>query len=96
MRLSLQSIREAIVELGLRRPRMVILAAILITLALGALIVRVEIDTDPENMLPSDDPVRVLNRSMREDFGTRDMIVLGIIDEGGVLTSEMLTAAAAR
>jgi hypothetical protein len=90
----MQSVREVIVELGLRWPRMVILGAILITLALGALIVRVEIDTDPENMLPSDDPVRVLNRSMRDDFGTRDMIVLGIIDEGGVLTPETLTAAA--
>ena len=57
-----------IVELGLRWPKLVLLAALVITLALGALIYRAEIDTDPENMLPSDDPVRVLNRSIRADF----------------------------
>ena len=47
-------------------------------------------DTDPENMLPGDDPVRVLNRSIQSDFGTRDMIALGIVNEDGVLTSETL------
>jgi hydrophobe/amphiphile efflux-3 (HAE3) family protein len=89
----LQGLRQAMLELALRRPKLVILGTILVSLALGALMVRVEIDTDPENMLPSDDPVRVLNRSMREDFGTRDMIVLGIVDEGGVLSPEALGAA---
>ncbi|MFQ5873280.1 MAG: hypothetical protein ACE5JL_05715, partial [Dehalococcoidia bacterium] len=87
----IRSLRGAIVELGLSRPKTVILGVILITLALGGLIVRVETDTDPENMLPSNDPVRVLNRSMREDFGTRDMIVLGIVDEDGVMNPETLT-----
>ena len=52
--------------------------------------VRVDVDTDPENMLPHDDPVRVLNRSIQSDFGTRDMIVLGIVNDDGVLTSETL------
>ena len=47
-------------------------------------------DTDPENMLPGDDSVRVLNRSIRSDFGTRDMIVLGIVNDDGVVTSETL------
>ena len=57
---------------------------------LAAIVLRVDVDTDPENMLPSDDPVRVLNRSIQSDFGTRDMIVLGIVNEDGVLTSETL------
>jgi predicted RND superfamily exporter protein len=90
----MDSLREAIVGLGLRRPKTVILASLLLTLVLAALMVRVKIDTDPENMLPRDDPVRVLNESMREDFGVRPMIALGIIDEGGVLTPETMTAAA--
>ncbi|KKK86532.1 hypothetical protein LCGC14_2762300, partial [marine sediment metagenome] len=51
-------------------------------------------DTDPENMLPSADPVRELNRSMREDFGAREMVMLGIVDERGVLTPNTLAAAA--
>ena len=78
----------------MRRPRLVVFSTIFVTLVLGALIARVETDTDPENMLSSDDPVRVLNRSMREDFGTRDMVMLGIIDEQGVLEPETLAATA--
>jgi predicted RND superfamily exporter protein len=89
----LDSIGSAIVELGIRRPRWVITAAILITVVLAAATVRIEIDTDPENMLPGDDPVRVLNERIRDEFGTRDMIVLGIVDEGGVLTPETIAAA---
>ncbi|MEE9262670.1 MAG: MMPL family transporter, partial [Dehalococcoidia bacterium] len=85
---------RGIVELGLRWPRAVLLVAAVITVALGALIYLADIDTDPENMLPSDDPVRVLNRSMRADFGTRDMLVVGVVDQGGVVTGEHLSAAA--
>jgi len=91
----MDSFRDGIVELGLRRPKTVILGSLIVTLVLGALVVRVQIDTDPENMLPGDDPARVLNESMRDDFGVRPMIALGIIDEDGVLTPEMMTAAAA-
>ena len=83
---------RAIVELGLRRPRLVIIGAVLITIVLGALMVRVETDTNPENMLSSDDPVRELNRSLRDDFGTVDMVALGIVDDDGVLAPEMLGA----
>jgi uncharacterized membrane protein YdfJ with MMPL/SSD domain len=83
-----------LVELGLRWPKAVMLATALITLALGALIYLAEIDTDPENMLPADNPVREINRSMRAEFGARDMIVLGVVNEGGVLTAELLASSA--
>jgi predicted RND superfamily exporter protein len=78
----------------MRRPRLVVVGALLVTLVLAALIVRVEADTDPENMLRSDDPVRVLNRSMRDDFGTRDMLMLGIVDSEGTLSAETFNASA--
>ena len=87
---ALNSIQEAVVGLAMDRPRLVMLLTVLVTLVLAAAIVRVDVDTDPENMLPGDDPVRVLNRSIRSDFGTRDMIVLGIVNDDGVLTSETL------
>ena len=89
----LDSIGSAIVDLAINRPRFIIASALLIAVVLAALIVRVQIDTDPENMLPGDDPVRVLNESLREDFGTRDVIALGIVDESGVLKPETIGAA---
>ena len=84
------TLQEAIVGLGMNRPRLVMILTVLVTVVLAAAIVRVDVDTDPENMLPGDDPVRVLNRSVRSDFGTRDMIVLGIVNDDGVLTSDTL------
>ena len=46
----LDSIGSAIVDLGIRRPRSVITVVILITVVLAAATVRIEIDTDPENI----------------------------------------------
>ena len=89
----LDSIGSAIVGLAINRPRFIIASALFIALVLAALMVRVQIDTDPENMLPTDDPVRVLNDSIRQDFGTKDVIALGIVDEGGVLRPETISAA---
>ena len=91
---SSQWVGRRLVELGIRRSGSVILAALVAAVVLGALMVRVETDTDPENMLPGDHSVRVLNGSLRDDFGTGDILALGIIDEGGVTNPEVLTAAA--
>ena len=77
----------------MRRPWRVIAVVAVVTMALGALIARADIDTDPENMLPSDNPVRVLNRDMRQEFGVRDTLVLGIVNDGGVLDADTLGAA---
>jgi len=41
----------------------------------------VKVDTDPENMLPEDEPVRVFHNRMREAFSLYDMIVVGVVNE---------------
>ena len=51
------AIQGAVVGLGMDRPRLVMLLTVLVTVVLAAAIVRVDVDTDPENMLPGDDPV---------------------------------------
>ena len=86
----MQTAQRTIVDFGLNKPKTVVIGALVITMILTALIMTAKIDTDPENMLPSDDPVRVLNHSIREDFGTSDIIALGIINESGVLTEDIL------
>ena len=47
---------------------------------------RLEVDTDPENMLPGDDPVRLLNAELEETFGAGPMIVVGLF--GDVLSPD--------
>jgi len=53
-----------------------------------------KIDTDPENMLPDDEPVRVFHDRMKEIMSLNDMIVVGIVnpedEEHGVFTPQSL------
>lgn len=39
------------------------------------------VDADPENMLDTDEPVRLLHNAMQRDFALNDMIVVGVINE---------------
>ncbi len=74
-------------------PKRVVAAAAVITVLFAAMFVRVDIDTDPENMLASDAPVRLRNADMRETFGTGDMIVVGVFAERSLATPELLAEA---
>jgi predicted RND superfamily exporter protein len=40
-----------------------------------------DVDTDPENMLAEDEPVRVFHNKMKEVFSLHDMVVVGVVNE---------------
>ncbi len=40
-----------------------------------------KVDTDPENMLPEDEPVRVFHNRMKKTFNLYDIVVVGIVNE---------------
>ncbi|MFP4501963.1 MAG: efflux RND transporter permease subunit, partial [Candidatus Hydrogenedentota bacterium] len=82
------------VEAGMNHPRavtgvMVLLCVLFIglvaapTLAPGtfSMLHPVEVDTDPENMLRTDEPVRVFHNAMKEKFNLYDMVVVGVVNE---------------
>ena len=51
------------------------------------------IDSDPENMLPVDEPVRVFHNEMKERFALHDFIVIGVVNDKrpeGIFTAESL------
>jgi len=53
----------------------------------------VEVDTDPENMLSADEPVRIFHDEMKHRMGLHDMVVVGIVredDPKGVFTPSAL------
>ncbi len=53
----------------------------------------VRVDTDPENMLPEDEPVRVFHDRMKKVFSLYDMVVVGVVNEThpeGVFNPESL------
>lgn len=54
----------------------------------------IEVDTDPENMLASDEPVRVFHNEAKKEFDLYDMMVVGIVNESdpdGVFNPGTLT-----
>ena len=66
---------------ALHHPRRVhVLVGILVVAALVQY-PRIKVDTDPENMLPADSPVRMFYRQVKDEFAIYDMIVLGIVND---------------
>ena len=65
----------------IRHPKTIYLATLLMVIVLGAMIPNINIDTDPETMLPASNPARMFHNSVKQDFNLRDSIVVGITNE---------------
>ncbi|NNE08293.1 MAG: RND transporter, partial [Gemmatimonadetes bacterium] len=82
--------KRLLVNLSSNHPKLVIAGALVITMLFASQLPKIHIDTDPENMLRADEPVRLFNHDVKETFALHDMVVLGIVAESGVFTPETL------
>ncbi len=73
-----------------RHPWMVIILASLVTAFFAAQFPKMKIDTDPQNMLKKDEPVRVFDEKTKETFSLHDFIAVGVIKESGAFTPDQL------
>ncbi|MCI5125139.1 MAG: RND transporter, partial [Candidatus Electrothrix sp. AR5] len=81
------------IHFSLRKPKIVTAIMLVFTLVVGAFIVKVHVDTDPENMLSEHEAVRVFHDKTKKEFGLYDVVVLGVVNEhhpDGVFTPETL------
>ncbi len=78
---NIMGIRKAAVEYCASHYKTVFWAVIIITALTGALIPLIKVDTDPENMLAEDEPVRLFHDHVKETFNLYDIIVVGVINE---------------
>lgn len=83
-------VKRFLVNISLNHPKWVVAISLLITVIFGLQIPKIRIDTDPENMLPADEEVRVFHHEVKEAFGIHDWIVLGIVREEGIFNPESL------
>jgi len=74
------ALKKSIVNYPLKHSKSVTIIMVVFTLALGALIPRIKIDTDPENMLSKDEAVRVFHNLTKERFALNDIVVAGIVN----------------
>ncbi|MHC4693372.1 MAG: efflux RND transporter permease subunit [Planctomycetota bacterium] len=85
--------KEKITDYCLRHYKLVTIVMVIITLGLEGLIVRIQVDTDPENMLSEDEAVRVFHNEVKERFALNDIVVVGVVndkDEDGVFNPSSL------
>ncbi|RKZ13380.1 RND transporter, partial [bacterium] len=78
---------------SIRHPKLVLLFILAVTILAGLQLPKIKIDTDPENMLPADEPVRVTHAAIKEAFNLNDFLVVGIVHEDTVFTPEILRRA---
>ena len=88
-------IRDALTGYATERPRTVYALVLALTLATAALMPRIHIDTDPENMLPATQSDRIFHDAIEDRFGLHDAIVVGVVNEShpqGIYNAESLGA----
>jgi len=86
-------IKQKITSYSLEHYKRITVVMTILTLALGALIPLIKVDTDPENMLSPDEPVRVFHNQTKKSFALSDIVVVGIVnnkDPNGVFNPQSL------
>jgi predicted RND superfamily exporter protein len=84
-----------IARFATERPKTVYALVIAVTLATAALIPRISIDTDPENMLSASQPDRVFHNRVEDRFVLHDAVVVGVVNDdhpNGIYNPESLGA----
>src|SRR4030042_27336 len=74
-------LKEKITDYSLRHYKPVAVVRVVLTVGLGALIPLIKVDTDPENMLSDDEPVRVFHNETKKRFSLNDIVVVGIVND---------------
>ncbi len=70
-----------LIAVALKRPKLIFLITGLGVLISLVAFIRIKVDTDPENMLPEDELVRIFNHEVKQEFAIYDYVVLGVVNE---------------
>ena len=76
-------VQKLLIDVAIKRPRLVILLSVLVTLLFLAAFPSLTTDTDPEHMLPHDNPAIQLYEHVKTQFDINDMVVVGINSKDG-------------
>ncbi len=82
--------KQKLTNFSINNPWIVIGLAVVITAIFAAQFPKIKIDTDPENMLPTNEPARVFDHQAKEDFALSDFIAVGVVDEQGAFNADLM------
>lgn len=77
----MSQVATRLVAFCLSKPKTIYFGLLLLTLLVGAQIPRIQIDTDPENMLQATHPARVFHNQVKQQFAMHDAIVVGVVNQ---------------
>ena len=86
--------KRKLINFSLSHYKLITITMVVLTLAIGSLISRIKVDTDPENMLSANEAVRVFHNLTKERFSLNDIVVVGIVNNknpNGVFNPASLT-----
>ena len=87
--------KHFIIKTATERPKLVYAVIVLLVAITSGLMFRIQVDTDPENMLSPDQADRVFHDEVERQFTYHDAIVVGLVNEAhenGIYNVESLTA----
>ncbi|WP_370279790.1 RND family transporter [Pontibacterium sp.] len=87
------SLRDRLVSFSMDKPKQVFYLVLALVVLAAIQIPSIQVDTDPENMLPHDQVDRAYHDEVKERFALHDMIVVGVVNEGhsnGVYNTQTL------
>ncbi len=83
--------KKHLIDFSINRPWVVIATVVVITAFFAIQLPKIQIDTDPENMLEADEPVRVFDHQVKDEFGISDFIAVGVVAEDGAFHQQLLS-----
>jgi predicted RND superfamily exporter protein len=81
---------KKLIEFSINSPKYIYAIVILLVALAVSQFPRIQIDTDPENMLPAANAARQFHNEIKEKFQLHDAIVVGAINEAGIYTPASL------
>jgi len=82
--------KNTLLNFSLSRPRTVYLLVLGMVIATLAMLPAIQIDTDPENMLPEQNSARLFHNAVKQRFAMHDTIVVGVVNEPRIYQKDVL------
>ncbi len=77
----MKSFRDSVVSWSLEHYKLVTFLMVIFTVVCTFFIGFIKVDTDPENMLSHNEPVRLFHNQSKKTFDLSDIVVVGVINE---------------
>ncbi|ALS97875.1 efflux RND transporter permease subunit [Lacimicrobium alkaliphilum] len=81
---------DKLIELVTAKRKLVYWGLLILTLVFVAQLPGIQIDTDPENMLPQDNSQREFHNQTKTRFSMHDMVVVGVVNPDGIYNPQTL------